>query len=142
MDSRTAPERAPSPEAIDFVRFCYRRRRVGWPDLYDEMCAVASRGLYRGFGSDELSALGVGFGLFELPTLASLVARVVAEDHERRARTSPAVARAPDAGIADATVSEQPVDTPAPIAAYDASPAAEPADVPAPALSFAGAAAG
>ena len=41
----------PSPEAEAFVRFCYQRRRVGWPELYDEMCAVATRGLYRGMGT-------------------------------------------------------------------------------------------
>ena len=29
----------PTPEAEAFVRFCYQRRRVGWPELYDEMCA-------------------------------------------------------------------------------------------------------
>jgi hypothetical protein len=94
MDSRTAAVRAPSPEAIDFVRFCYRRRRVGWPELYDEMCAVAGRGLFRGWGSDELSAQGIGFSLFELPALAALVGQVVAEDHERRARPTPAAVRA------------------------------------------------
>lgn len=86
MVSRTAAERAPSPQAIDFVRFCYRRRRVGWPELYDEMCAVAGRGLYQGWGSDELNAEGIGFGLFELPALAALVSRVVAEEHERNER--------------------------------------------------------
>ena len=91
MDPRNAAERAqpasPSgcdPEAIDFVRFCYRRRRVGWPELYDEMCAVAGRGIYRGYGADELNGLGIGFTLFEMPALASLVQRVVAEDQERR----------------------------------------------------------
>jgi hypothetical protein len=93
MDSRTAAVRAPSPEAIEFVRFCYRRRRVGWPELYDEMCAVAGRGLFRGWGSDELSAQGIGFSLFELPALAAIVGQVVAEDLERRARPTPAEVR-------------------------------------------------
>ena len=47
-----AGHRQPStPEAEAFVRFCYQRRRVGWPELYDEMCAVATRGLFRGMGS-------------------------------------------------------------------------------------------
>jgi hypothetical protein len=83
MDSRTL-ERPASPDAAEFVRFCYRRRRVGWPELYDEMCAVANRGLYRGWGSDELSTAGIGFSLFELPALATLVATIVAEEQERR----------------------------------------------------------
>jgi hypothetical protein len=91
MDSRT-PERAPSADATEFVRFCYRRRRVGWPELYDEMCAVANRGLYRGWGLDELSTAGIGFSLFEMPALAALVARVVAEEHERRLASRAAVA--------------------------------------------------
>ena len=76
---------------MDFVRFCHRRRRVGWPELYDEMCAVAGRGLYRGYGAEELSSIGIGFGLFEMPGLAGLVAQVVAEDVERRHRSAAAL---------------------------------------------------
>jgi hypothetical protein len=76
---------------MDFVRFCHRRRRVGWPELYDEMCAVAGRGLYRGYGAEELSSIGIGFGLFQMPALAGLVAQVVAEDVERRRRSAAAL---------------------------------------------------
>lgn len=98
MESRTR-ERAASDDAVEFVRFCYSRRRVGWPELYDEMCAVAGRGLFRGWGSDELSAEGIGFSLFEMPALASLVHRIVAEEQERRARlATAAVVRAAPAG--------------------------------------------
>jgi len=79
------------PEAIDFVRFCYRRRSVGWPELYDEMCAVAGRGLYRGYSADDLSGIGVGLTLFEMPALAAIVHRVVAEDQERRRRSALAI---------------------------------------------------
>ncbi|MEO5705207.1 MAG: hypothetical protein ABIZ52_03345, partial [Candidatus Limnocylindrales bacterium] len=97
MDRTNAGERAfaASPgaesEAIDFVRFCHRRRRVGWPELYDEMCAVAGRGLYRGYGAEELSSIGIGLGLFQMPGLAILVARVVAEDVDRRRRSAEAI---------------------------------------------------
>ena len=42
---------ASTAEAEDFVRFCYHRRRVGWPDLYDEMCRVAHRGPVQGHGA-------------------------------------------------------------------------------------------
>jgi hypothetical protein len=97
MESRTR-ERAASDDAVEFVRFCYRRRRVGWPELYDEMCAVAGRGLFRGWGSDELSAEGIGFSLFEMPALALLVSRVVAEEHERAAPKPVPVLRATPAG--------------------------------------------
>lgn len=84
MDRRAAASPDPDLEALDFVRFCYHRRRVGWPELYDEMCAVASRGLFRGWGPSELAENGVGFGLFELPALAALTVRVVAEEQAER----------------------------------------------------------
>lgn len=93
MDSRTR-EQCASADAADFVRFCYRRRRVGWPELYDEMCAVASRGLFRGWGTEELSDHGVRFTLFEMPSLAALVTRIVAEEHELRALSRATVKRA------------------------------------------------
>ena len=50
------------------------RRRVGWPELYDEMCAVAGRGLFRGYGADDLAGFGIGFSLFDMPALATLAA--------------------------------------------------------------------
>jgi hypothetical protein len=84
------------------VRFCYQRRRVGWPELYDEMCAVATRGLYRGMGTDALAEIGVGFSLFETPKLAQLVAMVVAEEQAARraarAAALEAAARASEEG--------------------------------------------
>jgi hypothetical protein len=80
MVPRTAATGAHHPDAVEFVRFCYHRRRVGWPELYDEMCAVAGRGLFRGFSSDDLGGIGVGFSLFDMPGLANLAARVVAEE--------------------------------------------------------------
>jgi hypothetical protein len=89
-----APAVEPSPEAVEFVRFCYRRRRVGWPELYDEMCAVAGRGLFRGWGADELADHGIAFGLFDMPALSALAMRVVAADREDARRTSVATAAA------------------------------------------------
>jgi hypothetical protein len=87
MDSRMRPDdRATTDAALDFVRFCHRRRRVGWPELYDEMCAVASRGLYHGWGFGELAEHGVAFGLAEMPRLAGLVSQVSREEVERRCR--------------------------------------------------------
>src|SRR6185369_13043522 len=115
MDRTNVGERAfaatpaAEPEAIDFVRFCHRRRRVGWPELYDEMCAVAGRGLYRGYGAEELSSIGIGFGLFQMPALAGLVAQVVAEDVERRRRSAAALQAslaAQSADLATAPASE------------------------------------
>lgn len=84
MDPLTAACQQPEPEAVEFIRFCYQRRRVGWPELYDEMCAVAARGLFRGYGSDDLARFGIGFSLFEMPSLAAMSARVIAEEQARR----------------------------------------------------------
>jgi hypothetical protein len=79
------PTACPStPQAEAFVRFCYQRRRVGWPELYDEMCAVATRGLFHGMGHDALAEIGVGFSLFQTPKLAQLVIRIVAEEQAAR----------------------------------------------------------
>ena len=88
-DNAGAPDR--QAEAIDFVRFCHRRKHVGWPELYDEMCAVAGRGLYRGYGPEELAEIGIGFGLFQMPSLAILVARVLSDEAERRQRAEESV---------------------------------------------------
>jgi hypothetical protein len=110
MDSTTVGGRASATaedphrdEAIEFVRFCYRRKRVGWPELYDEMCAVAGRGLYQGFGSEELAAIGIGFGLAQMPGLAMLVGRVVDEDVERRNRSAAAIRASLSAGTGSGT---------------------------------------
>jgi hypothetical protein len=84
MESRHAASEEPDPDAVEFVRFCYRRRRVGWPELYDEMCAVAGRGLFRGYDADDLAALGIGFSLYGMPALAVLSARIVAEEQALR----------------------------------------------------------
>ena len=86
MDSRRHFEDPGATDAaLDFVRFCHRRRHVGWPELYDEMCRVASRGLYHGWGFGELAEHGIAFGLAEMPRLAGLVSEVV-RDAERRPR--------------------------------------------------------
>ena len=87
MDPRTAAsadQASPDPDAVAFIRFCHERRRVGWPELYDEMCAVASRGLFRGYGPEDLAERGIRFGLMEMPGLAAAVRKVVAEEQARR----------------------------------------------------------
>jgi hypothetical protein len=100
----------PSPEAEAFVRFCYQRRRVGWPELYDEMCAVATRGLFRGMGHEALAEIGVGFSLFESPRLAALVQRIVTEEQAARRAARAAMIEASEAArAAEATrVAEAP----------------------------------
>ncbi len=88
MVARPAPAPQPSADGVEFVRFCYQRRKVGWPELYDEMCGVAGRGLFRGWGPDDLAANGISFTLGQMPALATLVTEIVAADRaEARARS-------------------------------------------------------
>ncbi len=94
MVARPAPASAPSADAVEFVKFCYQRRKVGWPELYDEMCGVAGRGLFRGWGPDDLAPHGIGFTLGQMPALAALVTEIVTEDRAR-AKARPVVVAAP-----------------------------------------------
>jgi hypothetical protein len=73
-------EKPAADECLDFVRFCYRRRRVSWPALYDEMAAVAARGVFHGLGFAELAERGVCFSLPDLPRLAALTEQVMLEE--------------------------------------------------------------
>jgi len=123
MDRSTGGERgaaaaSPEAEALEFVRFCHRRKHVGWPELYDEMCAVAGKGLYRGYRTEDLAEFGIGFGLFQMPALAGLVSRVVAEDQEHRRRLADAVrtvvAPAATGAEAPAPTTTEAVERPAP----------------------------
>ena len=71
---------APPPDAVEFIRFCHRRRHVGWPELYDEMCAVAARREFNGWGHEQLAEHGVTFALYEMPRLAAWVRSVIGPD--------------------------------------------------------------
>jgi hypothetical protein len=86
MESRGSADLSLTSDAAEFVRFCYKRTHRGWPELYDEMCRVASHASFRGWGAAELEEHGVGFGLFETPALAALVIRVLEAEGERRPR--------------------------------------------------------
>jgi hypothetical protein len=80
-DGSPTPVGAELPEdGVAFVRFCRERRRVAWPELYDEMCAVARRRLFRGWGLDELAEHGVEFGLFQMTALAAATRAIIAEE--------------------------------------------------------------
>jgi hypothetical protein len=103
MDPRTATMRDPDPEAVEFIRFCYRRRRVGWPELYDEMCAVAARGLFRGLVSDDLAAHGIGFSLFDMPALAALSTQIVVEEQAARRPVTVVIAPIAEEVVAEVT---------------------------------------
>ena len=80
MDSCAPALDAAHPEAVEFVRFCRSRRRVGWPELYDEMWAVASRSLFRGYDFVQLEERGIRFSLFGTPHLAAMAAAIIEEE--------------------------------------------------------------
>jgi hypothetical protein len=69
----------PPSDIAEFIRFCHRRRAVGWPDIYDEMCAVAARREFHGWGHEELAERGISFTLFEMPRMAAWVRYVLGE---------------------------------------------------------------
>ncbi len=61
-----------NPLAEEFVTFCLERRGNKWPELYDEMCRVASHRLFRGMGYRELNDHGVSLSLANMGRLAAL----------------------------------------------------------------------
>ncbi|MDE3194219.1 MAG: hypothetical protein KGN00_11075 [Chloroflexota bacterium] len=65
--------------AIDFIAFCYQRDRREWPRLYDEMCYVASKRLYRGLGYAELKDAGVDMTFSGMARLSRIAKEVVRE---------------------------------------------------------------
>ena len=69
-----------SPLAYDFISFCIERRVKEWPALYDEMCWVAGRRLFRGLGYAELRKLGLSFGLTSIENTLRLVDTVIAQE--------------------------------------------------------------
>ena len=65
--------------AIEFIAFCFQRRSVEWPQLYDEMCYVASNRLYRGLGYQELREVGLDLTLGGLARTSAVVMEVIHE---------------------------------------------------------------
>ena len=72
--------------AFDFVLFCSRRYGLKWPDLYDEMCWIASRRLYKGMGYAELAQQGIVFHLEGIEKIAR-VAESLANDNMDKTST-------------------------------------------------------
>jgi hypothetical protein len=81
IPGRSAAE-LPPPHVVEFIRFCHHRRKVGWPELYDEMCAVAGRREFNGWDHDQFAAHGLTFSLFDMPRLADWVRTVLASQSE------------------------------------------------------------
>ena len=62
--------------AIDFITFCFARRSVEWPLLYDEMCFVAGNRLFKGLGYGELKEAGLDLTLGGMGRTSRLVSEV------------------------------------------------------------------
>ncbi|MEO7333747.1 MAG: hypothetical protein ABIZ71_07375 [Gemmatimonadales bacterium] len=79
----------PPADVAEFIRFCHRRKPVGWPELYDEMCAVAARREFNGWDIDQFATRGLTFSLFEMPRLSGWVRTVLAVSAETREPSAP-----------------------------------------------------
>jgi hypothetical protein len=91
-------------EVVAFIRYCYQRRRIGWPELYDEMCGVAARAEFRDMDYERLETLGIRFSLQEMGRLAALAQHVVADERRRRvAETSRTTSGSLTFGVAGAS---------------------------------------
>ena len=62
--------------AIDFITFCFARRSVEWPLLYDEMCFVAGNRLFKGLGYRELKEAGLDLTLGGMGRTSRLASEV------------------------------------------------------------------
>jgi len=79
----SATDDEPPPEVADFIRHCHRRRPVGWPEIYDEMCAVAARGEFNGWDHNQFASRGLTFALPEMQQLSRWVRAVLDPQRER-----------------------------------------------------------
>lgn len=70
------PDQKVDQVAIDFIAFCFERKGADWPVLYDEMCFVAGKRLYRGLGYEELQEAGLDFTLAGLAKTSRLTNEV------------------------------------------------------------------
>jgi len=65
--------------ATEFIAFCLKRRSAKWPEIYDEMCWVAGRRLFRGLSYEDLSREGLFLDLTNLAQLRRLIDQVSAQ---------------------------------------------------------------
>lgn len=62
-----------NPVVRDFILFCVQRQGKEWPALYDEMCWVAGRRLFRGLGYTDLRKLGLSLSLTSIEDTIRMV---------------------------------------------------------------------
>lgn len=68
------------PVVRDFILFCIQRQGKQWPALYDEMCWVAGRRLFRGLGYTDLRERGLSFSLTSIDDTIKVVDTVTASE--------------------------------------------------------------
>ena len=68
-----------NPVVRDFILFCTHRNHKEWPALYDEMCWVAGRRLFRGLGYAELRKAGISLGLTGIEDTIRMVDTITAQ---------------------------------------------------------------
>lgn len=66
------------PVVRDFILFCVQRQGKEWPALYDEMCWVAGRRLFRGLDYTDLRKLGLSLSLNSIEDTIRMVDTVAA----------------------------------------------------------------
>lgn len=66
------------PVVRDFILFCLQRQGNKWPALYDEMCWVAGRRLFRGLDYACLRKLGLSLSLTSIEDTIRMVDTVAA----------------------------------------------------------------
>ena len=69
-----------NPVVRDFILFCIQRRGKEWPALYDEMCWVTGRRLFRGMGYADLRELGLSFSLTSIDDTIRIVNSVASQN--------------------------------------------------------------
>jgi hypothetical protein len=67
------------PVVRDFILFCIQRQGKAWPALYDEMCWVAGRRMFRGLSYSDLRRLGLSFSLTSIEDTIRMVDTVTAD---------------------------------------------------------------
>jgi hypothetical protein len=67
------------PVVRDFIIFCIQRQGREWPALYDEMCWVAGRRMFRGLSYSDLRRRGLSFSLTSIEDTIRMVDAVTAD---------------------------------------------------------------
>jgi len=76
---RVSPASPINPVARDFILYCIEHHGTQCPSLYDRMCWVASRHLFRGMGYEGLKGVGISLSLTGVEDTYKMVDIVITE---------------------------------------------------------------